>query len=124
MRWAEWPNTDLNLMEWTKEKGDSSFATKFFYSPSLMDALTIQDHKNHVKVEVQYFLMLMHHNTSDINYYRSSKLFQFSHKLYGSSSCTPLFLTNKQLILCGLKDYCLFSFTQMYFFPPLTAISV
>lgn len=19
MRWAEWPNTDLNLMEWTKE---------------------------------------------------------------------------------------------------------
>lgn len=117
MRWAEWPNTDLYLMEWTKEKGDSSFATQLSYPPSLIDVLTIRAHKNHVKVEVQYFLTMMDHNTSDINYYRSSKLFEFSHKLYGSSSCILLFLTNKQLILCGLKDYRLFSFTQMYFFP-------
>lgn len=45
-------------------------------SPSLSNVLTIQNHKNRVKVEVQYFLILMHHNTSDINYKRSFKQHQ------------------------------------------------
>lgn len=114
MRWAEWSNNQLmfHLVAWAKEKGDSRFSAKC-YPPPVTDVLTIHNHKN--LVEVQYFLILMHHNTSDINYHWSFKLFRFSPKL--SSSSTSLFLTNKQLILCGLKDCCLFSFTQTYF-PP------
>lgn len=112
MRWAEWSNSQLMFhpVAWAKEKADSRSVAKCYPSP-VTDVSTIQNHKTHV--ETHYFLILMHHNTSDINYHRSFKLFKFSPKL--SSSSTLLFLTNKQLILGGLKDCCLFSFTQTYF---------